>query len=407
MLAAFLKETYTIEEPHLQQRSLIKYSLLIINCTANECFSRFTFYFAELLFLFINHLFEGMIKAAFHKYPVQFLSFCVGFIFLFNGNVSAQEKNFLPISLPTDISGVAEEFSGMALWNNRLYLLPQYGDQVKSDRLTKDNFFIYSILLDSIGLAIDSNVPLTKYQKISVRGLEKLPEDVKAGYEGFEAVSIVNGTVFLNIETHDNLEYCFMLKGYLDTAANEITIDTGKIIHLKRDFFCKNAGFESITYLPQENKLLTAYEANFRDTDYAYLVDTSFTNEAVKTQIPRLYFRMTDLFADDKIYALNYYYHGDHADYADTTIAGIKGTIPELADQLDKEPDYLQKKPHEYARIVSLDSLQGTKWKQVVSFPGQKNNWEGMVLFRKGALIISDANNNAPNQVTTLAYIEF
>jgi hypothetical protein len=350
-----------------------------------------------------------MKKAGLGKYCFRQRTFCllICCTLFFIDKTFAQEKKIHEISLPAEISGVAEEFSGMALWNNRLYLLPQYGDQAKSDRLTKDNFFIYSILVDSINLAIDNNVPLTKYQKISVKGLEKLPEEAKTGYEGFEAISIVNGTVFLNIETHDNLEYCFMLKGYLDTATNAIIIDTGKIIHLKRDFFCKNAGFESITYLPSENKLLTAYEANFRDTNYAYLVDTNFAADAVKTQIPKLYFRVTDLFTGDKIYALNYYYHGDHADYSDTTIAGIKASIPELAEELNNDPDYLQKKPHEYARIVSLDSLHDTNWKQVVSFPGQKNNWEGMVLFRKGALIISDANNNAPNQVTTLAYIEF
>ncbi|MBV4355757.1 hypothetical protein [Pinibacter aurantiacus] len=327
-------------------------------------------------------------------------------IFLFCDKVFAQEK-FHTIPLPEEISGVAEEFSGMALWNNRAYLLPQYGDQQKPDRLVGDNFFIYSILIDSINLALDNNIPLTKFQKIKVKNLDKLPREVKEGYEGFEAISIVNGTVFLNIETHDNFDNCFMLKGNLDTATNELTIDTSKVIRLKREFNLENAGFESITYLPSENKLLTAYEANFHTVNYAYLVDTGFTSEPVRTQIPKLPFRITDLFAGDKIYALNYYYHGDHAIYADSTISDIKTTIPELAEQLNTDPDYLKQKTHEYARIVSLESLSDTKWKQVVSFPGFTNNWEGMVLFRKGALIVSDANNNAPKQVTTLAYIEF
>jgi hypothetical protein len=118
-------------------------------------------------------------------------------------------------------------------------------------------------------------------------------------------------------------------------------------------------------------------------------------------------FRITELFAGDKIYALNYYYHGDHATYADSTMADIRTTIPELATELSNDPDYLKEKNHEFARIVSMDSLNDTKWKQIATFPGQKNNWEGMVLFRKGALIVSDANNNAPYQVTTLAYVEF
>lgn len=327
--------------------------------------------------------------------------------FLFCDRIFAQEKKFQPIPLPEEISGVAEEFSGMALWNNRIYFLPQYGDQQKADRLVKDNFFIYSILADSINLALDYNTPLTKFQRITLKNLDKLPQEIKDGYEGFEAISIVNGTVFMNIETHDNFNDCFMLKGILDTVTNEIAIDTNKIIRLKRDFILKNAGFEALTYLPMENKLLTAYEANFHAVNYAYLVDTGFTSEPVKTQIPMLPFRITELVTGDKIYALNYYYHGDHALYADSTINDIKTAIPELAEQLNGNPDYLKQKEHEYARIVSLDSLNATKWKQVVTFPGFKNNWEGMVLFRKGALIITDANNNAPNQVTMLAYVEF
>ncbi|MDH7461077.1 hypothetical protein QEG73_07290 [Chitinophagaceae bacterium 26-R-25] len=309
--------------------------------------------------------------------------------------------------LPEEISGVAEEFSGMALWNNRIYLLPQYGDQRKGERLVEDNFFIYSILTDSINLALDNNVPLTKYQKIRVKNLDKLPQEVKDGYEGFEAISIVNGSVFMNIETHDNFDNCFMLRGKLDTAASELTIDASKVMRLKREFNLENAGFESIAYLPSENKLLTAYEANFHTVNYAYLVDTGFTAEPVKTPIPMLPFRITDLFAGDKIYALNYYYHGDHAIYADSTINDIKASIPEIAEHLNNDADYLKQKYHEYARIVSLDSLNDKKWRQVATFPGVKNNWEGLVLFRKGALIITDANNNAPFQVTTLAYIEF
>lgn len=349
-----------------------------------------------------------MRKAGFRKYCFQEI-FCLLIcctLFL-TDKVFAQEKKFQPIPLPEEISGVAEEFSGMALWNNRVYLLPQYGDQQKKDRLVTDNFFIYSILMDSINLALDSGIPLTKFQKIRVKNLDKLPQEVKEGYEGFEAITILNGTVFMNIESHDNFTNCFMLKGNLDTVTSELTIDTNKVVRLKREFKLDNAGFESIAYLPSENKLLTAYEANFHTINYAYLIDTAFTAEPVKTQIPMLPFRITDLFAADKIYALNYYYHGDHAIYADSTINDIKASIPEIAEQLNGDPDYLKQKTHEYARIVSLDSLNDKKWKQVVSFPGMKNNWEGMVLFRKGALIVSDANNNAPYQVTTLAYVEF
>jgi hypothetical protein len=63
-------------------------------------------------------------------------------------SVSAQ-SSFKPISLPLNINSVNEEYSGITMYNNRLYLEPQYGSR-KETKLDS-GFFIYSILADSIG----------------------------------------------------------------------------------------------------------------------------------------------------------------------------------------------------------------------------------------------------------------
>lgn len=322
---------------------------------------------------------------------------------------NAQQKQTLPIPLPLNISEATEEFSGMAMWERRLYLLPQYGDHKKA--LMHDDFFMYSITMDSIDMVIDGKLKALKhYKKIGVNNLDDLPAYIKECYEGFEAIAIINGTVYLSIETVDNYDYCYLLKGKLDTVKNSITIDMEKIVSLKRQFEFSNAGFESLTYLPSENKLLALYEPNFTENGYepkGYLIDTGFNQAPELINVPPVYFRITDISVTDKIYALNYYWTGDFSIYAKGMEASIKKSIPELASKLDNDKDYLKKTGNDYARIISLSNIHDTQWKQVVSFDCNKNNWEGLVIYRKGALVVSDANRNPAHQVTTLAYVPF
>lgn len=324
---------------------------------------------------------------------------------------SYSQGNYKPIPLPIKINSVNEEFSGMGIWKNRIYLTPQYGSN-KDTKLDGD-FFIYSLLLDSIGRVIDGkDSGVSSYRTIRVNNLAKLPDSIKKYYEGFEAITIVNGKVFLSIETIDTFDYCFLLMGILDTVKNEINIDPVNYASLKRYPYIGNAGFESMTYLPKENKLMVMYEYNgMQNGGIGFLVDTAFKKPSKKIRTPFLYFRLTDITAkkDGKIYGINYFWNGDYKDYLNNTIQrneekNIKTAIPDLKSALDINPDYLKDKNTCYTRIVSLKNYKDTKWKQVATFECSKNNWEGLALFRKGVLVLSDANRNS-KQVTTLAFI--
>ena len=320
-------------------------------------------------------------------------------------------KNIL---LPKNINSVNEEFSGMAMYNNRLYLEPQYGDH-KETKLNGD-FYIYSIAADSIGRVIDGKDSLlTAYRTLSVKNLDKLPDSVKNDYEGFEALTIENNTAYLSIETHDSYEYCFLLKGTLDTVKNEIVIDPLNYVTLKRYLRIDNAGFESVTWLPKEKKLLAYYEFNGApEGDHGYLIDTAFTQAPEKIETPFLYFRLTDITTttDDKVYGINYFWNGDYNAYLNNNMLkdqekNIQKSIPDLKNPIDNNPDYLKQKTTNYARIVMLNSRKDKHWKQVTSaFPAFKNNWEGIALYRKGALIITDANRSS-KQLTTFGYVTF
>ncbi len=244
--------------------------------------------------------------------------------------------------------------------------------------------------------------------------LDKLPDDVAEGYEGFEAISIVNNTVYLSIETDDKLENCYLLKAKLDLPNNQIVVDADHILKLKRPEFIYNAGFEAVTWLPKEKKLLAYYEYNGEPNGgQGYLIDTSFTKAPGALKTPQLYFRITDITATakDELYAINYFWNGDYKYYLGNDNLhnqenNIKTIIPDLRDSLNKNPAYLKSTKTTYARIVKLKNRKGAKWEEIATFPGNKNNWEGLTLFRKGALVVTDANGSK-KQNTVLAYVEF
>jgi hypothetical protein len=327
-------------------------------------------------------------------------------------NATAQRK-YKILNLPDSINSINEEFSGMALYGNRLYLLPQYGNHMKAklDGL----FSIYSIGADSLRRSINGKDPkLSSYRTINVLNLNKLPDSIKQYYEGFEAITFIGNQVYLSIETVDSSDYCFLIKGVLDIKNNEITIDPVHTLSLKRYPFINNAGFESISYLQKEKKLIALYEFNaMPNGGIGYLIDPSLTKKPEKISVPFLHFRITDaqVTPKGKIYAMNYYYGGDYNKYLNNNVIRhqeerVKSMIPDLKKSLSVDPDFLRIKSSGYARIVMMNNYKDKSWKQVATFDAFENNWEGLVLFNKGALIITDANRNK-SQLSTLSYVEF
>ncbi|RZA02028.1 MAG: hypothetical protein EOP47_08470 [Sphingobacteriaceae bacterium] len=331
------------------------------------------------------------------------------FLFLLATAAFAQSKIKL-IQLPLAINSINQEYSGITQYGNRVYLLPQYGNNYTTK--LKGEFNIYSFATDSINHAIEGTDTLYHFRTLKVKNLTRLPNEIVDNYQGFEAIAIANNQVYLTIETKDTHYYCYVLKGVLDTLKNEIYIDSRNFIRLRRYPAIVNAGFESLAYLPKGKKLLAYYEFNaMPNGGIAYLIDPDFKSAPKPVKAPYLYFRMTDIAADnrDRIYGINYYYNGDYEDHLVNGILQhpedkIETAIPELAEPLNKDPDYLKK--NTYARIVSLKNYKATQWEHVFSFDGYKNNWEGITLFGKGALIITDANRSN-KQLSTFGYIPF
>ena len=326
---------------------------------------------------------------------------------------SRAQSNIKIIPLPAAINGVNEEFSGITLWKGRVYFAPQYGNHKE----TKPNgeFDIYSISTDSISRVIDGkDSELTSYRTIKVKNIGKLPNAIKQNYQGFESITIVNGQAYFAIETTDTYYYCYLVKGKLDTIKNEINIDPKNYMPLRRYPRVENAGFESVAYLPREKKLIAYYEFNgMPDGGLGFLIDPTFKKSPQQIKTPFLHFRITDIATTDtdQIYGINYYWNGDYKSYLNNGILNnqeerIKTLVPDLADSLNRNPKYLDNGHTTYARIVTLKNYKDKQWRQVTSFEGFRYNWEGITLFKKGALIITDANRSS-KQLTTFGYIEF
>ena len=331
---------------------------------------------------------------------------------VFAAGVARGQSRYKTIPLPLTLRSVNEEFSGMAKLGNRIYLLPQYGGFYES-KLDGD-FNLYSLRADSISRVIDGkdDTSLTCFNTLKVRNLEKLPDFIKKIYQGFETLTLVGNNVYMAMETADTAANCYLFRGAIDTVKKEIDIDYKNYLNIKRPFYIDNAGYESITWLPQENKLIAFYEFNASPGgNAAYLIDTSLKKAPQPITTPFLYFRNTDAVTapGGGIYALNYFYNGDYNEYLNNGLVKnpeneIKNAIPSLRNDLDKNRQYL--KSNTFARVIYLKNYRQKKWKQVAVFDGFKKNWEGITLFNKGALIITDANRST-KQLAELAYVEF
>jgi hypothetical protein len=326
-------------------------------------------------------------------------------------SVANGQSKYKTIPLPPALRGINQEFSGMAQLGNRIYILPQYGSSKETG--LDGNFDMYSFRADSISRVIDGkDTALTSFNVLKVRNLDKLPGFIKKTYQGFETLTFLGNSVYMAIETADTAANCYLVRGVIDPTKNEINIDHKNYLALKRPFYISNAGYESITWLPGINKLIAFYEFNAAaDGSMAYLIDTSLTKAPELIKTPFLYFRNTDAVtaSNGGIYAINYYWDGDYEKYLDNgivqnTVRDIIRAVPALKDSIAKNPNYL--KTHTLARIIYLKNYRKKKWKQVAVFDGFRNDWEGITLFKKGALVIADANRST-KQITRLAYIKF
>lgn len=292
--------------------------------------------------------------------------------------------------LPAIMRNSKNEYSGMCLYNGKVFLLPQ-----SKKPGTPFSGYINSIELSKIQLDKDLqvHVPVDALSTYTFTNLQEIASAIP-GFEGFEAISIYNNTVFLTVETETDTDY--VVKGYLRDSV--ITLSEKRIRipkFLRNGAHLTNAGLEGMALY--KGSLIIAFEYNYfgDDATIVYKVDTSFAKLPGANRpfafmpFKDLPFRLTDMCPNNKgtIYAINHYWNfNGNANHKEAYYKDIDAS---------KDPDLKHWAWNEcFTRIIEIKpSGAGFTWRTVKVIPNKDCvNWEGIVPYKDGVLLISDDN---------------
>ena len=326
-------------------------------------------------------------------------------------NVLPTEK---PVYLADSISNSYYEFSGMAKWKNKILLIPQH-------RSAYDTYHIIAVDTASIDSVLNGTAffATKTFKLIFNHSLDTLYNAIKKAiaprtdFGGIEGAVVVNNNIFFTIETDS---VCYVIKGLIDERSMQINFAPNDTLSLpKPDYTFGNAGFESIAYLPQQKKLIAVYENNAVTTaPTAYTFTTNLKNKQAITFTKPLLFRLTDasFFRGNTLLGLNHYYR----DYVDTLTCGV---VPRGANTLKNEYCYyigthlaeakkeMSANPQQtsFTRIVLLSMLNKKfTWKEKKIISYSADNWEGMVPYKNGVLLVVDGR--PPGVPCKLSYFD-
>jgi len=307
-----------------------------------------------------------------------------------------------PLSLPTALQHSYYEYSGMCMYNGSIYLLPQ-------NKRPEASYTGVIFAIDTSAVTIDNagnaGVPDAAVHTLSIDNFREMAHSIDK-FSGFEAMVIVNDAVFLTVETDADTDY--LVKGYLMENSVKLTGDRIALPKLHRNGkYLPNAGYEALSY--RDGKLIVGFEYNYLDGGNAfYLIDTSFSGSGAHIQsVPfvRLPFRLTDVaaLADGSMLAINHYWNlNGNSNHRESYYREIDNT---------NDPDLKHWAWNQcFTRIlhITVDNAgRQARWQTAMIIPNKDCiNWEGIVPFRSGVLLISD-DNSFPILKTKFRYYPF
>ncbi len=328
-------------------------------------------------------------------------------IFLFFCAIAskAQEKGFdvIKIGLPATISYYDNQFSGMFIQNEKLFLLSESRLQDSAEAI------VYVLKLADVNRKmLDTNYRM-HFDNYLIKNLQLLREKMEAlgdVYEGLEAMYMDGDNVYLSVETTTPSKNCYLLRGnlydnaiFLDLAfllpMPKPTTPTGKHIY--------NAGFECLTMI--DLSLIGIYEYNsFADNNNAAIAITpqSYTTALYqKVSMQPIPFRITDITKTGKntFIAINYFYKGGGPD----TIYRVP--------QSDKKNDQLIRDENGYKSYCRLIKLKYKNykftWEPFWEFPKEYMgyNWECIAEYNGGYFVMNDKYTPSKPYSSVLLYL--
>ncbi|UOQ71788.1 hypothetical protein [Hymenobacter cellulosilyticus] len=309
-----------------------------------------------------------------------------------------------PLTLPRELASPDNQFSGLFVSQNQLFLLSE-SRLLDAD---KPEGKLYAIGLPDLDRKLTDTAYVLPYRKYHLAGLELLKDKIVAAgqvYEGLEAMLVDGPTVYLAVETATASPNCYLLQGQLQDSA--VVMNPDFLVSVVKPTApdgsrIYNAGFEALV---QDKKSLTAFfEFNsFAAGNFAYPFSKQLPGAL--TPLPPvallpLPFRITDLTPTGKnrFTALNYFFKGD-----DDKAYRPTDTDPNSA--LVKQAGTYRS----YCRLIELKRRgKAYRWKPLAEFPAEymAYNWEGIAAYRRGYFIINDKYTPAKPYRSTLLYLE-
>ncbi len=328
-------------------------------------------------------------------------SFLLIFLLIYASLLSAQQSSLLQIN--DTLTAHQYEFSALAKWKNKILLIPQNRKNVIDSVFMIDSAAIdQSIQKNTLAAHITFAIKNIKHAGAKKDSLF-IGNILLNKYDGFEAAVVKDDTIFFSLEA--DTSFCYLIKGVINERAKSIELlqDTQ---HIPNTYNINNAGYESLTLLPQKNLLIAFFECN-KDTASAkaFLFSTSLNQKPTMLQWAQpLYFRLTDVYAlnDSELIGVNHLFTSK--DYPFERDAYIQcENLGDVEKQLSNGGNI----DTSFTQIVRL-TIQNNKinWQPLAFISlNEADNYEGIVSFKDGALIMVDGEPG--NNPCKLTYVKF
>jgi hypothetical protein len=327
------------------------------------------------------------------------------FLLFYCNTLLAQQKDFTvqKLSLPTEIEYYDNQFSGMYIYKEALFLMSE--SRLQDDREAK----LYAINVVDINRKMRDTSFVLPYKKYSIKNLEVLRYKMNVlgdDYEGLEAIVIEDNEVYLTVETATPSNNCYLLKGILNDSTVELDVSFLSPLPkpiTKNNSHIYNAGFEAIAII--DKTIFNFFEYNwFLEKNLAIAITpTVFTS--VMYQLPtveKIPFRITDITKTSKstFTAINFFYKGDGED-----------TVYRVSKK-DKPNDKLIRDGYGYKSYCRLVKLKYKNykftWEPLWEFPVEYMgyNWEAIASYKEGYFVMNDKYTTARPYSSVLLYIK-
>ncbi len=314
----------------------------------------------------------------------------------------AQDKEFSihKINLPSELSYYDNQFSGLQIANEKIYLLSE--SRLEDNQEAK----IYAVKLGDIEKQLVDTNYILPFEKIMIVGLDKLADQMKNEgqvYEGLEAFVIDGETVYLSVETNTPSPYCYLLKGKWDGNKIQMSPTLTKVLKPRKPDGSSiyNAGFEAITLI--KKNIFAFYEYNYFDSNYVYCYNSALKRGSKDSLlVDKLPFRITDItpIGNNHFTAINFFYKGEGGD----TVYRVPTSDTFNDSLIETQGIY-----HNYVRLIDINfSNNYFTWKPLWTFPQEYTgyNWEGIAAYNNGYFVMNDKYTLARPYASVLLYLK-